>query len=60
MIEGTDFSELPNAWRSRTRRTDGKEFTPGRRGKGADWLYYDHGNVPRLIATRLSLELSYH
>ena len=41
VIESTDFEELPNGWRSRTRRSDGKEFSPGRRGVGADWVYYD-------------------
>ncbi|MEM9094860.1 MAG: hypothetical protein AAGC62_07800, partial [Pseudomonadota bacterium] len=41
VIESTDFAELPPSWRLRTRRNDGKEFSPGRRGRGGDWVYYD-------------------
>ena len=41
VIDETDFNSLPSSWRHRTRRNDGKELSPGRRGNGADWLYYD-------------------
>ena len=41
MYKRQEFENLPPSWRHRTRRKDGKEFSPERRGCGADWVYYD-------------------
>lgn len=38
VIESTDFASLNPAWTTRGRITS---YSPGRRGPGADWLYYN-------------------
>ena len=41
VIERTDFSKLPNNW---SRRGEGRSLAPGRRGAGADYLFYNPHN----------------
>ena len=38
IIERTNFVSLPSEWRARQR---GVSYSTGRRGPGADWVYYD-------------------
>lgn len=39
VIDSTNFNQLPESWRQRGERMH--DYSPGRVGPGADWMYYD-------------------